>query len=95
MVYAISNNCAYKDAALEVVKYFSTDVTAQRTQYKRGQCVPNLKSLAEEYITDSQQLIKNQAKTQANRDKAYPENRGVWVDVVDGAGNRERRYLYR
>ena len=48
--------------------------------------MPNLKSLAEEYITDSQQLIKNQAKTQANRDKAYPENRGVWVDVVDGAG---------
>ena len=89
MVYSISNNCAYKDAALEVVKYFSTDVTAQRTQYKRGQCIPNLKSLANEYITDSQSLIKNQAKTQANRDKAYPENRGVWIDVVDGAGTQK------
>ena len=89
MVYSISNNCAYKDAALEVVKYFSTDVTAQRTQYTRGQCRPNLKSLANEYITDSQSLIKNQAKTQANRDKAYPENRGVWIDVVDGAGTQK------
>ncbi len=88
MVYAISNNCKYKDAALELVKYFSTDISAQRTQYKRGQCIPNLKSLADEYVNDSQGLIAQQAKAQANRDKAYPENRGVWIDMVDGAGTK-------
>ena len=89
MVYAISNNCKYKDAALELVKYFSTDIAAQRTQYKRGQCIPNLKSLADEYINDSQGLIAQQAKAQANCDKPYPLNRGVWIDMVDGAGSQK------
>lgn len=87
MVYAISNNCKAKDAALELVKYLSTDVSAQRTQYKRGQCIPNLKSLANEYMNDSQGLIASQAKAQANCDKPYPMNRGVWIDMVDGAGS--------
>lgn len=85
MVYAISNKCKYKDAALEVVKYFSTDVSAQRTQYARGQCIPNLLSLANEYITDSQGFIAKQAKDQG-ASQAYPSNRSVWVDTVDGAG---------
>lgn len=89
MVYAISNNCKYKDAALELVKYFSTDISAQRTQYKRGQCIPNLKSLANEYITDAQGLIASQAKAQANCDKPYPENRGVWIDMIDGVGTQK------
>ena len=89
MVYAISNKCKYKDAALEVVKYFSTDVSAQRTQYARGQCIPNLLSLANEYITDSQGFIAKQAKDQG-ASQAYPSNRGVWVDIVDGAGNTKK-----
>lgn len=82
MCYAISNNCPYKDAALELVKYLSTDITSQRTQYKRGQCIPNLISLAQEYATDQYDFI----AMQTGKDDPCPTNRSVWIDVVDGVG---------
>ena len=82
MCYAISNNSKYKDAALEFATFLSTNITSQRTQYKRGQCIPNLKSLAEEFSGDTLGLIAQQSgKTDPN-----PVNRGVWIDVVNGAG---------
>jgi hypothetical protein len=83
MCYAISNNCKYKDAALELVEYLSTNTSSQRTQYKRGQCIPNLKSLAKEYETDSLGIIAAQSK-QTN---PCPANRSVWIDVIDGVGS--------
>lgn len=83
MCYAISNNCQYKDAALELVKYLATDVSSQRTQYKRGQCIPNLVSLAEEFSGDLNGLI----AAQSGQTVPTPANRGVWIDVVDGVGS--------
>lgn len=88
MCYAISATCKYKDAALELVKYLATDSTAQRTQYKRGQCIPNLISLAEEYSTDSRDLIKDYLGLSGNK-VAEPSNRGVWIDAVDGVGTEK------
>lgn len=82
MCYAISNNCKYKDAALELVKFLATDVSSQRTQYKRGQCIPNLVSLAQEYSTDQHNFI----AIQSGKTNPPPTNRGVWIDVVDGVG---------
>ena len=82
MCYAISNECPYKDAALELVKYLSTNITSQRTQYRRGQCIPNLISLAEEYMTDEYGFI----ASQTGDDNPSPANRSVWIDVVDGVG---------
>lgn len=82
MCYAISNNCKYKDAALQLVEYLSTDPSAQRTQYKRGQCIPNLVSLATEYSDDTQGFIAQQS----GQENPCPANRSVWIDMVDGSG---------
>lgn len=82
MCYAISNNCLYKDAALELAKFLATDISSQRTQYKRGQCIPNLVSLAEEYSTDQYGFI----ASQSGKTNPAPANRSVWIDVVDGSG---------
>ena len=83
MSYSISNNCKYKDAALELVKYLVLDPTSQRTQYKRGQCIPNLVSMAQEYATDQYGFIAQQTGVE----NPCPANRGVWIDIVDGAGS--------
>lgn len=80
MCYAISRICKYKDAALELVKYLSADSGSQRNQYRSGQCIPNLKSLAEEYATDSKGLIGGK----------NPINRGVWIDCVNGTSETDK-----
>ena len=85
MCYAISNECPYKDAALELVKYLATDITSQRTQYRRGQCIPNLISLAQEYATDEHGFI----ASQTGDENPCPANRSVWIDVVDGVGGKK------
>ena len=85
MCYAISKNCKYKDAALELVKYLAADTASQRTQYKRGQCIPNLKSLASEYAADTYGFIANES----NQATPTPTNRSVWIDVVDGIGQEK------
>ncbi len=80
MCYAIAANCPYKDAALEFVEYLTSDPTSQRSQYGRGQCIPNLKSLADEFSTDGLGLIAEQSK----KTSPCPANRGVWIDAVNG-----------
>ena len=84
MCYAISANSKYKDAALKLVEFLSCDANSQRTQYKRGQCIPNLKSLSQEYATNSLNLIGT-----TSGGKTSPANRGVWIDVVDGYGSQK------
>ena len=86
MCYAISRNSKYKDAALELIEYLAADKSSQRTQYKRGQCIPNLISLAEEYSNDSLGLI----AAQTGRKDACPANRGVWIDTVNGTSETDR-----
>lgn len=85
MCYAISSKCPYKDAALELVKYLVADPTSQRTQYMRGQCIPNLKSLANEFSTDSEGFIAGYTGKQ----NPSPAHRSVWIDVVDGVGGKK------
>ena len=80
MCYAISRNCKYKDAALELVRYLSADSGSQRNQYRSGQCIPNLKSLAEEYSTDSKGLLGDK----------NPANRSVWIDCVNGTSATDK-----
>lgn len=80
MCYAISRNCKYKDAALELVKYLSADSGSQRNQYRTGQCIPNLKSLAEEYSTDGKGLLGDK----------NPANRSVWIDCVNGTSATDK-----
>ncbi len=82
MCYAISSKCPYKDAALELIKYLVADSSSQRTQYMRGQCIPNLKSLAEEFSGDTEGFIAGYT----GKDNPSPAHRGVWIDVVDGVG---------
>ncbi len=82
MCYAISSNCECKDAALELVKYLATDPSSQRTQYMRGQCIPNLKSLATEFSNDTEGFIAGHT----GKDNPCPAHRSVWIDVVDGVG---------
>lgn len=84
MCYAISANSQYKDAALKLVEFLSCDANSQRTQYKRGQCIPNLKSLSTEYATNSMSLIGSLPNTNES-----PVNRGVWIDVIDGVGGQK------
>ena len=84
MCYAISANCKYKDAALKFVEYLATNTSSQRTQYKRGQCIPNLISLADEYINDSLELMEMESG------KTCPTNRGVWIDVINGVSNTDK-----
>ena len=86
MCYAISRNSKYKDAALELVKFLSTDTSSQRTQYKRGQCIPNLISLAEEFSDDSMGLI----AAQTGREDPCPANRSVWIDTVNGTSETDK-----
>lgn len=86
MSYSISNNCKYKDAALELVKYLVSDPASQRTQYKRGQCIPNLVSMAREYAQDEYGFIAQYTGVE----NPCPSNRSVWIDIVDGKGGTKQ-----
>lgn len=86
MCYAISRNCKYKDAALELVKFLAVDSSSQRTQYSRGQCIPNIISLAEEFEKDSRNLISRQA----GRENPCPANRSVWIDAINGTSATDK-----
>ena len=80
MCYAISRTCKYKDAALELVKYLSASKESQRDQYSSGQCIPNIKEVATEYVEDTLELMEDR----------NPVHRGVWVDCINGTSETDK-----
>lgn len=76
MGYVISNKSPVKEQAAVLAKYLATNENSQRSQYMRGQAIPNLRSMADEFINDSLGLLKGKG----------PANRSVWIDVIDGCG---------
>lgn len=77
MGYCISARSQVKEQAAFLAQWLATNENAQRSQYMRGQSIPNLVSMAEEFNTDSKGLL-------ANRES--PDHRSVWIDIVDGYG---------
>ena len=80
MGLCVSANSAVKNQALTFLKYVALDVGAQRDLYGNGQCIPNLTELAEEFSTNSQNLLK----------KPQPLHRGVWIDCVNGTSETDK-----
>lgn len=80
MGLCVSANSPVKEQALTFVKYVATDTSAQRSLYSNGQCIPNLTELAEEFSTNSENLLK----------KRQPLHRSVWVDCVNGTSETDK-----
>ncbi|MDY0118616.1 MAG: extracellular solute-binding protein [Bacilli bacterium] len=76
MGYVISDKSPVKKEAAVLAKYLATNESSQRSQYMRGQAIPNLRSMADEFINDELGLL----------GEKYPANRSVWIDVIDGCG---------
>ena len=64
-------------AALRLAKFLCCDENAQRKFYALGQCVPNLKSMADEYINDTEEVFATDGHTE-------PEHRNIFIDIVNG-----------
>ena len=79
MGYVVSANSQVKEYAVELAKFLSLYESSQRTQYQRGQAIPNLISMADEFINDTYGLL----------DGKNPDHRSVWIDVVDGYGTEK------
>lgn len=80
MGLCVSANSPVKEQALTFIKYVATDTSAQRSLYSNGQCIPNLTELAEEFSTNSQNLLKKQ----------QPLHRSVWIDCVNGTSETDK-----
>ena len=72
-----TKNRGTSGAALRLAKYLTFNEDAQRTFYSKGQCVPNLKSMADEYINDTEDVLTSEGHTD-------PEHRNIFIDIVDG-----------
>ncbi|MGN1062025.1 MAG: hypothetical protein ACI4RO_02760 [Candidatus Scatosoma sp.] len=79
MGYCVSASSAVKEYAVTLAKYLALNENSQRIAYQRGQAIPNLLSLADEYSNDTNKLLQGR----------NPQNRSVWVDVVDGFGGQK------
>ncbi len=78
MGLCVSNNSPVRDYAVEFLKYVALNMDAQRSLYSNGQCIPNLKALANEYNTNSENLLAN----------PEPAHRSVWIDCINNDGNK-------
>ncbi len=76
MGYCISANSQIKEHAAYLAKYLATYEGSQRSQYRRGQAIPNLRSMAAEFSGNTKGVLSNET----------PKNRSVWIDVIDGCG---------
>lgn len=77
MGYCIAAKSQVKEQAAYLAEWLATNEGAQRSMYMRGQSIPNLISLADEFNNDTLGLL-------ANRES--PDHRSVWIDIVDGYG---------
>ena len=89
--YCISNKTTttniQRAAALKFCKWLTIQEEAQRELYRKGTQLPNLKSMADEYINFGQGTVTtyNGQKIPVN-----PSNLGVFIDVVDGYSDTDR-----
>lgn len=82
MAYVVAD-CATaeeKEAAVRLARYLAVNESQQRTSYQLGQSIPNLKSMADEYIGDTLHLLGNK----------NPSSRGVFIDTVSGNNPKVR-----
>ena len=90
MGYCIGNN-ASDDAkvwAAKLAEYLATNENAQMMQYRKGQAIPNVKSLANDFITDKYGVFKY--VDESGEEKTLcPANRSVWIDMIDGVGGQK------
>ena len=73
---AISKTTKSPEAALALMKYLSINQDAQKDFVKRGQLMPNIKSLA----LDVKEFLKNDSDVST----IWPDNKEVYCDIVDG-----------
>ena len=89
--YCISNKSTTTDlqraAALKFCKWLTIDEEAQRQLYQMGTQLPNLKSMAQEYIDFGQGMVTtyNGGKVPVN-----PSNLNAFIDVVNGSSETDR-----
>lgn len=76
MGYVIAERSTVKAEAIELAKFLATNESSQRSQYMRGQAIPNIKTMSTEYIEDKYNLLAGK----------NPANRACWIDIVDGVG---------
>jgi len=109
MAYSIAGRLAsdrrlrpgYQRAALEFALHLTANIDAQRYFYSLGQQVPNLISLTDEFLTNSESLFGNQdfesvlgvsaarANTLRANSVSSPRNRSVFLDIVEGFTDSE------
>lgn len=76
MAYVVADSATAeeKEAAVRLARYLAGNESQQRASYQLGQSIPNLKTMAEEYIGDTLHLLANKC----------PASRGVFIDTVSG-----------
>ena len=73
MCYGVSAKSKNKEAAVKFAKWLCMGETCQQSAMELGQQVPNLKSMAEDYISAAWEV--------------KPVNRSLFVDIMDGNTN--------
>ncbi len=85
--YCISNKSTTTDlqraAALKFCKWLTIDEEAQRQLYQMGTQLPNLKSMADEYIRFGQGMVTTYS---GKKVPVNPSNLNAFIDVVNGDG---------
>lgn len=78
MCYGISANSKVKAEAVKFAKWLSMSTECQSKAMYLGQQVPNIKSMANDYIS-------NEGDWNTNATDICPANRSVFVDIMDGS----------
>lgn len=82
---AISKTTTEPAASLELLKYLSANENSQKDLVNRGQLIPNIKSLA----LDKEQFLNSDAQLAT----IWPENKELYLDIVDGNTGETRAAL--
>ena len=83
MCYGVSENSKVKEQAVKFAKWLSVSNECQNKAMYLGQQVPNIKSLADAYISDSGNWV---CKSSAS-DPVLPASRSLFVDIMDGSAD--------
>lgn len=89
--YCISNKTTttnlQRAAALKFNKWLTINEDAQRELYQKGTQLPNLKSMAQEYINFGYGTVKTY---NGNTIPVNPSNLSAFIDVVNGSGPNDK-----
>lgn len=78
MCYGISSQSKVKDEAVKFAKWLSMSTECQSKAMYLGQQVPNIKSMANAYVSD-------EGEWNTTASQVQPVNRSVFVDIMDNA----------